>query len=120
MLEHVPDPLALVKHVAGFVKPSGHLYIEVPQDLKDAEIAQLKNGHSRPGLAVHEHINVYCAQSIRSLIEAAGLELISVSPPMLTLAGLLVRMSRAMQKAGVGDPCHRVPFRVHAKLFGGE
>jgi len=96
VLEHVPEPLALVKHVASFVKPSGHLYIEVPQDLKDAEIEQLKNGHSRPGLAVHEHINVYCVQSVRSLIEAAGLELIGVEPTYVDLGWITGTNIRAL------------------------
>jgi len=29
VLEHVPEPRRLLKHVASFVEPSGHLYIEV-------------------------------------------------------------------------------------------
>src|SRR5260370_1051464 len=44
VLEHVPEPLALLKRVSSFVKPSGYLYIEVPQELTDAEIAELQNG----------------------------------------------------------------------------
>ena len=64
VLEHVPEPLALLKRVACLVKPSGYLYVEVPQDLSDAEIADLKNGVVRHGLPIHEHINMYWRVSV--------------------------------------------------------
>jgi hypothetical protein len=73
VLEHVSEPLKLLKHVAGFLQPQGYLYIEVPQDLLDREIAHLKGGRSAGRLPVHEHVNVYCASSIGRLVEAAGL-----------------------------------------------
>ncbi len=74
VLEHVTEPLKLLKHVARFMKPNGNLYIEVPQDLPDQDLASLRNGSSRlQGLPVHEHINFYCASSIKRLVEAAGL-----------------------------------------------
>jgi hypothetical protein len=74
VLEHVPEPLALLKHVSSYVKPSGYLYIEVPQDLTDEVLAELKSGRAQRGLTIHEHINVYCKQSIERLVEAAELE----------------------------------------------
>lgn len=74
VLEHVSEPLKLLEHVARFMKPDGYLYIEVPQDLSDEDLAGFRNGSSsRQGLPVHEHINMYCASSIKSLVEAAGL-----------------------------------------------
>jgi hypothetical protein len=78
VLEHVPDPLALLKRVSSFVKASRYLYIEVPQELTDAELAELKTTATPRGLIVHEHINVYCVASITGLVEAAGLDLISI------------------------------------------
>jgi SAM-dependent methyltransferase len=77
VLEHVSEPLALVKHVASFIKPNGYLYIEVPQELTDAELAELKIGTAKRGLTIHEHINVFCRSSVTRLVEAAGLDLIS-------------------------------------------
>jgi hypothetical protein len=78
VLEHVSHPLALVKHVSAFVGPAGYLYIEVPQELSDAEFSRLRNGAVKRGLGVHEHINAYSAASIRGLVEAAGLSLVSI------------------------------------------
>ncbi len=75
VLEHVPEPLRLVKHVSGFVQPSGYLYIEVPQELPDAALSELKSGPVHRVLSVHEHINQYSVASVTRLVKAAGLEL---------------------------------------------
>ncbi len=96
VLEHVPEPLALVKRVAGLMQPSGYLYIEVPQDLKDAEIAELKDGHARRGVVVHEHINAYCVQSVTRLIEAAGLELMGAESTGVDLGWITGTNIRAL------------------------
>jgi hypothetical protein len=78
VLEHVSEPLALLSHVAKFMKSSGYLYIEVPQDLPDADLAKLTNGSIGRTLMIHEHINMYCTSSVRQLVEAAGLTPIHV------------------------------------------
>jgi len=78
VLEHVPEPLAMVKHVSCFVKPSGYLYIEVPQELTDVELADLKSGKNRRELPIHEHINVFCRPAVTHLVQAAGLDLLSI------------------------------------------
>ena len=78
VLEHVPEPLALLKRVSSFVKPSGYLFIEVPQELTDAEFAELKSGIAPRGLPVHEHISFYSIPAITCLVKAAGLDLVSI------------------------------------------
>jgi hypothetical protein len=78
VLEHVPEPLGLIKYVSSLLKPAGYLYIEVPQELADSEIAELKAGAGRRGLPIHEHINMYCTSSIVKLAEAAQLSVLKV------------------------------------------
>ena len=96
VLEHVPEPLALVKHVSSFVKPSGYLYIEVPQELSDAEIAELKNSPARRGLTVHEHINWFCPLSVARLVEAARLGLVSIQSTQVDLGWISGTIIRAL------------------------
>ncbi len=96
VLEHVPEPLALLEHVSSYVKQSGFLYIEVPQDLPDAEIAQLKDGPVRRELIIHERINVYCRSSITRLVEAAGLALLNVDSTKLDLGWITSTNIRAL------------------------
>lgn len=96
VLEHVPNPLALVKHVSSYVKPSGHLYIEVPQELTDAELATLKSGSARRQLFVHEHINVFSTTAVRCLVEAAGLEAVSIEAERIDMGWVESVMIRAL------------------------
>lgn len=98
VLEHVPDPLALLKHVSSFVKPAGYLYIEVPQDLADAEFAELKNGIARRGLVIHEHINVFSIPAVTCLVNATGLDLISIESSQVDLGWTTSTNIRALCK----------------------
>jgi Methyltransferase domain len=102
VLEHVPEPLALLKRVAAYVQPSGYLYVEVPQDLPDSRIAELKAGRAQPGVVVHEHINVYCASSVTALVKAAGLEPVSIKPTKVNLGWISGTNIRALcRKAAI-------------------
>lgn len=98
VLEHVPEPLALLKRVAGYVQPSGYLYIEVPQDLTDSEIEALKTLPVRRGLTVHEHINAYCPSSVKRLVEASGLIPVAVEPTPIDLGWTTGTNIRALCK----------------------
>lgn len=96
VLEHVPEPQSLLKRVSQFVQPSGYLYIEVPQDLSDSDIEGLKTGPVRRGLAVHEHVNVYCPSSIRKLVEASGLTPVSIETTPIDLGWITGTNVRAL------------------------
>jgi len=96
VLEHVAEPLGLLKHVAIFMKPSGYLYIEVPQDLSDEEIEKLKGGQGRCSLPIHEHINVYCLSSVEGLVKAAGLTLLHAETTPIDLGWITGTNVRAL------------------------
>jgi Methyltransferase domain len=74
VLEHVSDPLRMVRHVATFVQPGGYLLLEVPQDIDTPTLRQLQTGITEGSITVHEHINFYSSQALQSLIQAAGLQ----------------------------------------------
>lgn len=78
VLEHVPEPLQLLSHVATYVAKDGYILVEVPQDLSIDLIKQLQASTTDISLDVHEHINNYCVLSVQKLIEAAGLEMVSI------------------------------------------
>jgi Methyltransferase domain len=94
VLEHVPVPLALTAKAASFLKPSGYLYIEVPQDLDEDAFNRLANGDKTVRLAVHEHINQYFVSSLTALICAAGLSVVAVESEQVNLGwtkGTIIR-----------------------------
>lgn len=78
VLEHVPEPLALVRKVAALVEENGYLFVEVPQDLPDQIIDALRSGSGVNSLGIHEHINFYSASAVRKLLEASGLKVVAV------------------------------------------
>lgn len=96
ILEHVPRPLELVRKVSGWLKPGGHLYIEVPQDFSDKEIAEAVGGAYRGSIPVHEHINLYTLKSVTALIESAGLRLVDAEAVFLNLGWVQTTNIRAL------------------------
>jgi hypothetical protein len=78
VLEHVSEPLQMVRHVSTYLAKDGYLLIEVPQDLSSDLIEQLQAGRTDVDITVHEHINNYCLLSVQKLIEAAGLHIVSI------------------------------------------
>ena len=75
VLEHVPYPLILTRKAASFLKDSGHLYIEVPQELSDQATTRLASGDTTIRVDIHEHINRYSVKSVSELLRSAGLSL---------------------------------------------
>ena len=96
VFEHVPEPLALLRHISSFVKPSGYVYIEVPQELTDAQLEELKKASAPRGLTVHEHINSYCSSSVAHLVEAAGLNSMSIKAMQTDLGWVKSTIIRAL------------------------
>lgn len=78
VLEHVPEPLSLVRKLAGLVEKNGYLLVEVPQDLPDETIDRLRSGGAVNSLGIHEHINYYSVFAVRKLLEASGLKVVAV------------------------------------------
>lgn len=85
ILEHVSNPLAMVRALVPTIKSGGYLFIEVPQDLDDQKLARLSDGNADAVVPIHEHINFYSVRSVSELIREAGLKLIDVQAQTLDL-----------------------------------
>lgn len=85
ILEHVPFPLALAKKAASLLDDSGHLYVEVPQELDDHTRRRLEKLDSRIRLTIHEHINQYCLSAVTELFRSAGLSTVAVESESVDL-----------------------------------
>jgi len=96
VLEHVSYPLALATRAASYLKSSGYLYIEVPQDLTVDIIARLTNGDPKIPVAIHEHINFYTTESVEKLLQAAGLDVIEVQTVEMDLGWSKPTIIRAL------------------------
>jgi len=98
VLEHIPHPLMTVRKLLPTIECRGYLFIEVPQDLSDKRVAELKDGNSGTGVPIHEHINFYTVLSVTKLIRAAGLELVDVQAQTLDLGWCAHTIIRGLGK----------------------
>ena len=72
VLEHLVQPLELVRRVVNYIQPGGYLYVEVPQEIPDADLRRLQEGKGKTELHVHEHINAYSTSAVRKLFRGGG------------------------------------------------
>jgi len=102
VLEHVTEPLKMVKRVSNHLAEGGFLLVEVPQDLDSALLERLQTGRIDMYLLVHEHINNYCLLSVQKLIAAADLEVIFIEEIQIESPVAKQRYIRALAKRPVG------------------
>jgi hypothetical protein len=94
ILEHVSQPLELTRKAASFLKGSGYLYIEVPQELSDQAIIQLETQQNTVRLPIHEHINQYSVRAVTELLRSSNLTVVSVQTDVTDLGwnkGTIIR-----------------------------
>jgi 2-polyprenyl-3-methyl-5-hydroxy-6-metoxy-1,4-benzoquinol methylase len=104
VLEHVPEPRAILRKARALLAPHGWLAVKVPnapaQRLKESARARLRQAY-RPTLADNlVHVNHFCPRSLRAALAREGFEQIVISagapelPPNGTLATLADRAAR--------------------------
>lgn len=73
VLEHIPDPRAMLTTVRRALAPGGVLCIKVPNDFSTLQrAAQAVNGAEDWWIAVPDHVNYFSADSLTVLLEQSG------------------------------------------------
>lgn len=78
VLEHVGNPKKLLNEIVTHLRPGGYIYLEVPKDRSDADLRKFQECSASVSHLLHEHINLFCADSLESLSLAAGLKKLDV------------------------------------------
>ena len=80
VLEHIPDPAALLSELVTALAPGGRLIVRVPNDFNPLQAAAHRElGGRRWWVAVPDHVNYFDLDSIAGLLERIGLEVIDRS-----------------------------------------
>ena len=122
VLEHVPQPLALLSRIYDALEPGGWVVIKVPsgpaQRQKEHMRARLRRGY-RPRLADNlVHVNHFSPLSLRKVLQRAGLRdvWIGIGPPELPPArGGLAVISNVVRRT-LYHAARLVPGGVHTPL----
>ena len=77
VLEHVPDPEAVVRPAAGALEADGVLYVEVPYEALVASAPAARDLAPRKRYW-HEHVNFFTEDSLRALLDRCGLEVLAL------------------------------------------
>jgi SAM-dependent methyltransferase len=120
VLEHIPEPVQLLRTLAALTEPGGAIAVKVPcgpsQLAKERIVAALTS--RRMSLAdCLVHINHFSPQSLARALEAAGFGRISVrtgAPEVLPGSGWRVRLSNAVRLSVYAAA--RLPGAVHTPL----
>lgn len=78
VLEHVSSPREFIEEVLIHLKPGGFLYIEVPQDQSDENIERFKFSPESINHWIHEHLNLFCENSLAYLGDALELRQVRI------------------------------------------
>ena len=76
VIEHLEDPIDLLKKLKGFLKPNGRIIIETP-NAEDALLSQYKSEAFADFTYWECHLYLFSNSTIRTVIEDAGLKLIA-------------------------------------------
>jgi SAM-dependent methyltransferase len=80
VLEHIPDPAALLLELVTALAPGGRLIARVPNDFNPLQAAAHRAlGGRRWWVAIPDHVNYFDLDSIAGLLERIGLEVIDRS-----------------------------------------
>ncbi len=104
VLEHVVQPLHLVREVVGHIQPGGFLYIEVPQEIPDHDLQAMLAGTPAKEFLVHEHINVYSIPAITRLFDSVGLQMVAVQADQMNVGWATATHLRALGRKPTTRP----------------
>ncbi|MEO9119878.1 MAG: class I SAM-dependent methyltransferase [Solirubrobacteraceae bacterium] len=79
VLEHIPDSRAFLRSLARWVRPGGHVVIEVPNF---AAYQRGRLGPLWPGLRPGEHLVHFTPRTLAATVRAAGLSPVAVRSPV--------------------------------------
>jgi len=76
LLEHVPDPVEVLKQCKNLLKDKGLICVEVPNDFNRLQLELSKKGVPPWWVSVPDHINYFNFESLEQLLVSSGFEIV--------------------------------------------
>jgi SAM-dependent methyltransferase len=122
VLEHIPDPVSVLRNAAALLVPGGVVAVKVPsgpgQWLKERVRAALRPSHQMSLAGNLVHVNHFSAQSLRMSLERAGFRTVTIAPgapELLSGGGVITRRLSNAVRLSVYAAAH-VPAGVRSPL----
>ncbi|MBD2720793.1 class I SAM-dependent methyltransferase [Hymenobacter armeniacus] len=109
VLEHVPDPAALLRQCRALVAPSGTLVVEVPNDFSALQNYLLEQGHiDRPfWVVLPDHLAYFNQTGLRNVAQATGWRVAKTLADQPIDLNLLNSATNYVMNRAAGPGAHR-------------
>ena len=122
VIEHLSDPISLLKACRNVLNPNGIIFIVSPNDYNPLQII-LKNklGYEPWWVAPPQHINYFDFDSIRNLLKRLGFEVVE-STATFPMEFFLLSGDNYVGNDKLGRKCHskRKRFEMNMYMYGNE
>jgi O-antigen biosynthesis protein len=88
ILEHLHDPGRVLRQARELLKPSGSIWVSVPNITHNGVLIELLNGrfeYRKVGLLDDTHIRFFSAGSLEAMVRSAGLSVVKRADPVLAV-----------------------------------
>ena len=122
VIEHLPDPVSLIKTAMTVLNPGGVICVIAPNDYNPLQNILRENLDYEPWWVVpHHHINYFDFESIKKLLEGLGLEIVE-STGTFPMEFFLLSGDNYVGNDELGRKCHfkRKTFETNMYRYGIE
>jgi len=121
VIEHLPDPVALLKSIKSVLKPNGIICIISPNEYNPLQLILREMGHEPWWVAPPQHINYFDFKSIKKLLEKIGFDILE-STATFPMEFFLLAGENYVGNDELGRKCHfkRKIFEMNLYKLGSE
>jgi len=115
VLEHIQNPVEVLKICKSLLKDSGMIRIEVPNDFNTLQLQVHKLGKPQWWIAIPDHINYFNFYSLEKLLENLGYEIVLITTDF-PMELFLLMSEDYIGNNEVGSKCHQKRMNFELSL----